>query len=199
MRVRHLVPLAALVPTLLQAQQPAQPPTQPLPRNTFFDLGRSALELRGPARPGVYLASVGRKSVAMGTEDGRFELWSWPYKWLHDFQLSFRVPKYTAPIPGKDVARWVSVRPEGVTIEYAYETFTVKQHVFAVLDQPATIMLLEVDAIRPMEIVATFSPDIHLAWPASLGGSTSRGMHRPRPSSSPSPAARSTASSDRPT
>lgn len=170
MRVRHLVPLAALVPTLLQAQQPAQPPTQPLPRNTFFDLGRSALELRGPARPGVYLASVGRKSVAMGTEDGRFELWSWPYKWLHDFQLSFRVPKYTAPIPGKDVARWVSVRPEGVTIEYAYETFTVKQHVFAVLDQPATIMLLEVDAIRPMEIVATFSPDIHLAWPASLGG-----------------------------
>ncbi len=151
-----------------QASAPASPPATY--RSTWFDLGRSPIELRGPARAGVYLASVGRRAIAMGSEDGRFELWSWPYKWLHDFQLSFRVPKYTAPIPGADVARWVTVRPEGVTIEYAYETFTVKQHVFAVLDQPATIMLLEVDAVRPLEIVATFAPDVHLAWPASLGG-----------------------------
>ncbi len=106
----------------------------------------------------------------MGTEDGRLELWSWPVKWLHDFQLQFRVPKYTQPIPGRDVARWVTVRPEGVTIEYAYETFRVKQHIFTALDAPAVVMLLEVDAIRPMEIVATFLPDIHYAWPASLGG-----------------------------
>ena len=136
----------------------------------WFDLGVSPIALEGSARPGVYLASAGRRAIAMGTEDGRLELWSWPIKWLHDFQLSFRVPKYTTPIPGRDVARRVVVRPEGVTIEYAYETFTVKQRIFAVLDQPATIMLLEVDAVRPMEIVAEFSPDIHFAWPASLGG-----------------------------
>lgn len=159
--------LCAILPSQLQAQQEARPATS---NSTWFDLGRSPLELRGPARPNVYVASAGRRSIAMGTEDGRFELWSWPYKWLHDFQLSFKVPKFTTAIPGREVARWVSVRPEGVTIEYVYETFTVKQHTFAVLDQPATIMLLEVDAIRPMEIVASFSPDIHLAWPASLGG-----------------------------
>lgn len=160
------MPLACL-PSQLHAQRAVRPDASD---SAWFDLGRSPLELRGPARPNVYLASAGRRAIAMGTEDGRFELWSWPYKWLHDFQLSFKVPKFTTAIPGRDVARWVRVRPEGVTIEYAYETFTVKQHVFAVLDQPATIMLLEVDAIRPMEIVASFSPDIHLAWPASLGG-----------------------------
>jgi glycogen debranching enzyme len=136
----------------------------------WFDLGRSPIALTGDARPNTYLASVGRRSIAMGTEDGRLELWSWPIKWLHDFQLSFRVPKYTTPIPGRDVARYVTVRPEGFTIEYAYETFTVKQTVFTPIDKPATIMLLEVDAIRPMEIIATFTPDIHFAWPASLGG-----------------------------
>jgi glycogen debranching enzyme len=135
-----------------------------------FDLGDSPLALRGDARPGVYLAAVGRRSIAMGTEDGRFELWSWPLKWAHDFQLAFRVPKYAAPIQGRDVARSVTARPEGVTIEYAYETFTVKQHVYAPLDLPAVIMLLEVDAVRPMEIVASFTPDVHYAWPASLGG-----------------------------
>ncbi|MFN8581688.1 MAG: hypothetical protein U0163_12020 [Gemmatimonadaceae bacterium] len=136
----------------------------------WFDRGQSPIALEGDARPGAYLAAVGRRSIAMGTEDGRLELWSWPIKWLHDFQLSFRVPKYTAAIPGRDVARHVVVRPEGFTIEYAYETFTVRQHVFTPIDKPATIMLLEVDAIRPMEIIASFTPDIHLAWPASLGG-----------------------------
>jgi glycogen debranching enzyme len=135
-----------------------------------FSLGDSPIALTGDARPGVYLAAVGRRSIAMGSEDGRFEIWSWPIKWLHDFQLAFRVPKYSTPIAGRDVARHVTVRPEGVTIEYAYETFTVRQHIFAVLDQPAVIMLLEVQAVRPMEIVATFVPDVHYAWPAALGG-----------------------------
>lgn len=131
---------------------------------------RPALVLRGDARAGVYLAAVGRRSIAMGTEDGRFEVWSWPIKWMHDFTLGFRVPKYTSVIPARDVARTVEVRPDGVTITYSYETFTVRQHVFAPLDKPAIIMLLEVDAVRPMEIVASFTPDIHLAWPAGLGG-----------------------------
>ncbi len=118
----------------------------------------------------MYVASAGRAAIAMGTEDGRFELWSWPLKWAHDFQLEFRVPKYPQPIPARDVARRVRVRPEGVTIEYAYETFTVRQTVFAALEAPAVLMLLEVDAVRPLEIVASFRPDVHYAWPASLGG-----------------------------
>jgi glycogen debranching enzyme len=136
----------------------------------FFDLGRSPLELRGGARPGMYLAAVGRKAIAMGTEDGRLELWSWPIKWLHDLELSFRVPKYTEPIRGRSVATSVIERPEGVTIEYAYEQFTVREHVFVPIDLPAVVILLEVDAIRPLDLIATFAPDIHFAWPASLGG-----------------------------
>ena len=136
----------------------------------FFALGESPLALTGPARPGVFLSAVGRRALAMGTEDGRLELWSWPLKWLHDFELSFRVPKYTEPIAGHTVAQSVTERPEGVTIVYAYEQFTVRQHVFVPLDKPAIVMLLEVDAIRPLDIIARFTPDIHYAWPAALGG-----------------------------
>ncbi|WP_148306434.1 amylo-alpha-1,6-glucosidase [Gemmatirosa kalamazoonensis] len=135
-----------------------------------FPLGASPIALDGDARPGVFVSAVGRRAIAMGTEDGRLELWSWPLKWLHDFELSFRIPKYAEPIAGRAVARRVVQRPEGVTIEYAHEQFTVRQHVFAPLDLPAVVMLLEVDALRPMEIVARFTPDIHYAWPASLGG-----------------------------
>ena len=136
----------------------------------YFPLGSSALAITGPVRAGAFVSSAGRRALAMGTEDGRFEFWSWPIKWLHDFELHFRVPKYTEPIPGHSIAQRVTVRPEGVSITYAYEQFTVQQHVFAALDAPAIIMLLEVDAVRPLDIIARFRPDVHYAWPAGLGG-----------------------------
>ena len=136
----------------------------------FFPLGDSPLALIGPSRPGMFMSAVGRKAIAMGTEDGPLELWSWPIKWLHDFELTFKVPKYTAAISGRSVAHSVTQRPEGITIEYAHEQFTVRQHIFVPLDEPAVIMLLEVDAIRPIDIVVRFTPDIHYAWPAGLGG-----------------------------
>ena len=136
----------------------------------FFALGDSPLSLPGDARPGVFLSAVGRRAIAMGTEDGRFELWSWPIKWLHDMELSFRVPKYVEPIAGHTVARSIVERPEGVSIEYAYEQFTVRQHIFVPLDEPAVVMLLEVDAVRPLDVIVRWTPDIHFAWPAALGG-----------------------------
>ena len=79
----------------------------------YFPLGTSPLALHGDVRPGTYLSAVGRRAIAMGTEDGRLELWSWPIKWLHDFQLSFRVPKYTAPIRGSDVRTLHDRAPRG--------------------------------------------------------------------------------------
>jgi len=135
----------------------------------FFPLGDSPMALRGPARPGMFMSAVGRKAIAMGTEDGLLELWSWPIKWLHDFELSFRIPKYTAAISGRSVATSVIQRPEGITIVYSHEQFTVKEHIFVPLNEPAVVILLEVDAIRPLDIVAHFQPDIHYAWPAGLG------------------------------
>jgi hypothetical protein len=170
-----LAPLATLwfAAPPLAAQPRATPAASPAAAAgtvPAFPLGESPIALRGDARTGVFVSAVGRRAIAMGTEDGRFELWSWPLKWLHDLELAFRVPKYTEPIAGRTVARSVVQRPEGVTIEYAHEQFTVRQHVFVPLDLPAVVMLLEVDALRPMEVVARFTPDIHYAWPAGLGG-----------------------------
>ena len=171
LRTSHAAALAFAVslvaPLVAQSRPATDTGATSLPR---FSLGDSPLALRAPARPGVFLSAVGRRAIAMGTEDGRLELWSWPIKWLHDFELSFRVPKYTEPIAGHTIAQSVVERPEGVTIEYAYEQFTVKQHIFVPLDKPAIVMLLEVDAIRPLDIIAKFTPDIHFAWPAGLGG-----------------------------
>ena len=162
---RRILSLALLSTAVCRVAAQTAPGTIP-----YFDLTTSPNGLTGDARPGVFLSAVGRRAIAMGTEDGRLELWSWPIKWLHDFELSFQIPKYVEPIAGHLVARRVTERAEGVTIEYAHEQFTVRQHIFVPLDQPAVVMLLEVDAVRPLEIIARFTPDIHFAWPASLGG-----------------------------
>ncbi|HTL06532.1 MAG TPA: galactose-1-epimerase [Gemmatimonadales bacterium] len=171
-----------LLAGLASAQEPARPraPGAPPPVSAtgdsvratipYFELGDSPLALRGEVRPGRFVSAAGRRAIAMGTEDGRFELWSWPIKWLHDFELSFRIPKYVEPISGPTIARTMVQRPEGLTIEYSYEQFTVRQHVFVPLDLPAVVMLLEVDAVRPLDIIARWTPDIHFAWPAGLGG-----------------------------
>ena len=180
--LHQVLSLAFALPGTVAAQDP--PPRAPgapaaVARRLFdsaattiphFPLGESPLALRGPARPGMFLSAVGRRAIAMGTEDGRLELWSWPIKWLHDLELWFRVPKYSEPIAGRSIVHGVTERPEGVTIEYAYEQFTVRQHIFVPLDQPAIVILLEVDAIRPLDIIVRFTPDIHFAWPAALGG-----------------------------
>ena len=71
---------------------------------------------------------------------------------------------------GADVARTVEVRPEATTITYSHATFTVREHVIAPLDEPGLLVLLEVDARRPLEILASFRTVLQYAWPAGLGG-----------------------------
>ncbi len=130
----------------------------------------SPLDLSGPARPAGYLSATGRRAAAFGTEQGSFEIWAWPLKLLYGFELAFKTPLYDQPIPGHEVARRVVVSPAGVTVVYSHAAFTVTQRVFAPLDEPAVVSVLEVDAVRPIEIIARFRPALQYAWPAALGG-----------------------------
>lgn len=128
------------------------------------------MDLAGPSRPGSYIGVVGRRSIAMGTEQGDIEVWTWPLKLLHGFNLRFQTPLYAEPISGKDIARRVEVTPAGTTIVYSHPAFTVRQRIFAPLNEPAIVSVLEVDAVRPIEIFAEFKSDLQYAWPASTGG-----------------------------
>ena len=112
----------------------------------------------------------GRKAAAFGTETGELEIWAWPLKLLHDFRLSFQTPLYADPIRGADIARSVEITPAGATIVYTHPAFTVRERLFAPIDEPAVAIVLEVEAVRPMEIIVSFKSDLQLAWPGGLGG-----------------------------
>ena len=154
---------AAFAPALCAQAPEALQPT-PLPWEA------SPLALRGPARREAYLGVEGRRAAALGTETGDFEIWTWPLRVLHGFSLSFQTPLYAEPIRAADIARRVEVTPAGATITYTHAAFTVRERVFAPTNEPAVAIVLEVEAVRPMEIIASFHGDLQLAWPGGLGG-----------------------------
>ena len=71
---------------------------------------------------------------------------------------------------GRDIARRVEVTPAGVSVVYVYPAFTVTERLFAPMGEPAVVAVLEVDAVRPIDIIAQFRPDLQYAWPAGMGG-----------------------------
>lgn len=135
-----------------------------------FDIETSPIQLEGPARPDIYLGGPAREAAFFGDETGRFEVWGWPVKLLHGFQLAFEIPEYTDPIPGPRVAKRVVVRPEAMTVVYSHAAFTIEQHFLVPLHEPGVIVLLDITTVRPMEIVASFHSDLDLMWPAGIGG-----------------------------
>jgi len=161
-----LVLLALVVPagTRLEAQAAAAPTPVVLPPTA------GPLALREPIRPGAYLGVEGRRAAAFGSEQGDFEVWAWPLKLLHGFDLAFQTPLYAEPVRAEDIARSVVVEPAGATIIYTHAAFTVRERIFVPVDEPAVVIVLEVESVRPMEIVASFHADLQLAWPGGLGG-----------------------------
>ncbi|UCF21114.1 MAG: amylo-alpha-1,6-glucosidase, partial [Gemmatimonadota bacterium] len=162
--VSRLARATALV-TLLTS--PANLPAQRIPR---FEIATSPIQLEGTVRPGVYLGGVGREAGFFGFETGDFEAWVWPVKLFHDFRLAFKIPDYSEPIPAERLAARVMVRPEMMTVVYSHATFTVRQHFLVPLHEPGMIVLLDVQAVKPLEIVASFQADLDLMWPAGIGG-----------------------------
>lgn len=167
--LRHSLLLVGLLgaATAAAAQAPTDTAARGVPR---FIMEYTGLAATGSARIGAYLADQGRRAALLGDETGTFEVWTWPIKLISDFTLAFKIPDYDTPIAARTVARTVTTRPEGSTITYAHASFTVRQHMFVPLNEPGVIMLLEVDAVRPLDVIVRMHADFNLAWPGSFGG-----------------------------
>lgn len=133
-----------------------------------FPMPKSGLELERPVRPGAFFDVVGRRSALFGYENRGLEAWAYPLKLVDDFRLSFRLEGYPLDIEGTDVVAWIQVRPEATVLTYSHPAFTVRQVMFAPLDEPAAVMLLDVDSTLPMTITGSFRPRLKLMWPAGL-------------------------------
>jgi glycogen debranching enzyme len=133
-----------------------------------FTMKKSGLELERRTQLGSFFDVVGRRSAVFGYENRSFETWVYPLKLIDDFSLSFRLQGYPLDIHGPDITTAINVRPEATTFTYSHAAFTVRQHIFAPIDEPGIIMLLDVESVLPMTITGSFRPKLRLMWPAGL-------------------------------
>jgi glycogen debranching enzyme len=172
--------LTALCLLLMQqhaaAARPAHGPTNartPAPLQTpaltpKFPFETSGLALRRRTRPGAFLDVLGRKAAVFGYEHGKLEAWAYPLQLLDDFELSFRLEGYPLELKGSDTSATVEARPEATVVTYSHAAFTVRQTIFAPLDEPGVVMLFDVDSALPLSITVSFRPRLKLMWPAGL-------------------------------
>jgi len=148
--------------TVLGAQTVAQP--DGVPR---FPLRSGRLELQRPTRAGAFFDVVGRRAALFGYENRDAEAWVYPLKILDGLSLSFRLEGYPLDIDGRDIMAAIHVRPEATTLVYAHAAFTIRQIMFAPIDEPGIVILLDVQSTLPIVITASFRPRLRLMWPAT--------------------------------
>lgn len=133
-----------------------------------FAFRKSGLELERPTRAGAFYSVTGRRAAAFGYEHRPLEAWVYPMKILDDFKLSFNIEGYPLEFDGADTLARLNVRPEATTFTYSHAAFTVRQTIFAPLDEPGIIMLLDVQSVLPLTVNVSFRPRLRLSWPAGL-------------------------------
>lgn len=133
-----------------------------------FIFRKSGLELERRTQSGTFFDVVGHHSAVFGYEHRPLEAWVYPLKILDDFELSFRIEGYPLEFRDADLAVRVNARPEATTFTYSHAAFTVRQTIFAPVDEPGVVMLLDVQSVLPMSVTVSFRPRLRLAWPAGL-------------------------------
>src|SRR6202012_253121 len=128
---------------------------------------KSLPELSRAARPWEFADAVGTQSGLLGQENGSFEAWVYPLKILRNFHLRFHVDKET--FEGSALVRSIQMRPESTTIIYAYDSFQVKETLFAPVHEPGAIVAVEINTTRPIRVEALFTRDFQLEWPGTMG------------------------------
>ncbi|HSB61588.1 MAG TPA: amylo-alpha-1,6-glucosidase, partial [Vicinamibacteria bacterium] len=156
-------PPGILLTAVLAADAPAA--AIGIPR---FPLPESGLVLDRPVRAGRFFDVVGRRSGVFGYENQPMEAWVWPLKLVDELRLAFRLQDYPLEIDGADVLAMISVRPEATVFTYSHAAFTVRQVVYAPIDEPGIVMLLDVRTALPMTVTGSFRPRLRPMWPAGL-------------------------------
>ncbi|MCI0659451.1 MAG: amylo-alpha-1,6-glucosidase [Acidobacteria bacterium] len=133
-----------------------------------FDLLKSGLELERRTQAGSFYDVVGHRAAALGYEHGRMEAWVYPLKVLDDFKLAFKIEGYPLEFDGADILTGINVRPEATIFTYSHAAFTVREIIFAPIDEPGIIILLDVESRLPISVIGTFRPRLSLMWPAGL-------------------------------
>jgi glycogen debranching enzyme len=180
LRILILPALVALfcIPAFLHAQS-----FTPI---SAFPLSNLEPVISRPVQPVQPFTVAGERGVIVGTQDGSFESWILPVKLLSHLTIEANLEGYAVPIPVNPQAAHIEVRPDRTTITYSHAGFTLRQIMFSPdatrvpqvstlrpgsdagdPTSPSTgpIVLFQIDAVRPLDLVFRFTPEMRWMWP----------------------------------
>ncbi len=159
---------AALIFSAIAARPAAaQQWLQPVPK---FPLASSNLTIRQHAEPLKPFTVAGECGTFVGQQDGSFEAWIFPIKLLSHFHIDAELQDYNVPIDVNEQAAEIEVAPDHTTITYSHAAFTVREILFATqcdANGAGVMALFEIDAVRPLKLTFSFTPEVKRMWPAA--------------------------------
>ncbi len=168
----NVVRVLALLGILCIAM-PACPQTapEPLPALPAFPLdstpGQPSIQREAvPARP---FSVVGTRGAVLGQQDGSCELWLFPWKILSNLHISAQMDNYPVPIDVNQHASLIDVRPDSTVITFAHANFTIREVILApahASESAGAQILYQIQAVRPMTLTFSFTPNMQRMWPA---------------------------------
>ncbi len=119
---------------------------------------------------------IGPRGAILGQQDGSFEAWIFPWKILSHLRITAEMKDYAVPIDVNQQAATIDVQPGHTTITFSHANFTVRETFFAPQDAPdgaGALAFYQVQAVRPMTLTFSFTPEMQRMWPALSDDRTS--------------------------
>ena len=119
---------------------------------------------------------IGPRGALLGQQDGSFEAWIFPWKILSHMRITAEMKDYAVPIDVNQQAATIDVQPGHTTITFSHANFTVRETLFAPQDAPdgaGALAFYQIQAVRPMTLTFSFTPEMQRMWPALSDDRTS--------------------------
>lgn len=157
--------LCACEPAISQAS------LKPLPALSSFSLHspQDGLSIQREAVSSRPFSVVGPRGAVLGQQDGTCELWLFPWKVLSNLRVSAQVDNYGVPIDLNLLAAEIEVSPGATIITFSHASFTVREIILAPKTDAkgaGALILFQIEAVRPMILTFSFTPNMQRMWPA---------------------------------
>ena len=140
---------------------------RPLPEFTAGQPG--PLTIRQDAMVARPFTVTGPRGALLGQQDGSFEAWVFPWKILSHMRMTAEMKDYAVPIDVNEQVASIDVQPGHTTITFSHANFTVREILFAPQNAPdgaGALAYYQIEAVRPMTLTFSFTPEMQRMWPA---------------------------------
>jgi hypothetical protein len=155
---------------LLPAQTPeAAPPVALQPLSPFTIKAAGQLAIRREVMTERPFSVIGPRGAILGQQDGSYEAWIFPWKILSNMRITAEMKDYPVPIDVNQQAAFLDVQPDHTTITFSHANFTVRETLFAPQGAPdgaGALAFYQIEAVRPMTLTFSFTPQMQRMWPA---------------------------------